>query len=74
MFVEPTNLVRRSAGLSSDFTLCIVVILLLTSCCVKRCRSSMCFAFFDEPSLIAIDFAALLSVCILMLVRTSMLP
>ena len=31
----------------------------------------MCFAFFDVPSLIAIDFAALLSVCTLMLVRTS---
>ena len=31
----------------------------------------MCFAFFDVPSLISIDFAALLSVCILMLVRTS---
>ena len=31
----------------------------------------MCFAFFDVPSLIATDFAALLSVCILMLVRTS---
>ena len=31
----------------------------------------MCFSFFDVPSLIAIDFAALLSVCILMLVHTS---
>ena len=31
----------------------------------------MCFAFFDAPSLIDIDFAALLSVCILMLMRTS---
>ena len=31
----------------------------------------MRFAFFDAPSLIAIDFAALLSVCVLMLVRTS---
>ena len=68
---QPTNLVGRSAGLSSDFTLCIVMILLLASCCMKKCGSSMCFAFFDVPSLIAIDFAALLSVCILMLVRTS---
>ena len=31
----------------------------------------MRFAFFDVPSLIAIDFAALLSVCVLALVRTS---
>ena len=31
----------------------------------------MCFAFFDVPSLIAMDFAELLFVCILMLVRTS---
>ena len=31
----------------------------------------MCFAFFDVPSLIAIDFAALLSVCILMLVTSN---
>ena len=66
-----TNLVSMSAGFSSDLTLCVVMILLLTSCCMKRCRSSMCFAFFDVPSLIAIDFTALLSVCILMLVRTS---
>ena len=52
-----------SAGLSSGFALRIVVSLLLTSCCMKRCRNA--------PSLIAIDFAALLSVYILMLVRTS---
>ena len=66
-----TNFVSRSDGLSSDLTLCIEMILLLTSCCMKRCRSSMCFAFFDVPSLIDIDFSALLSVCILMLMRTS---
>ena len=61
----------KSAGLSSDLTLRSVMTLLLTSSCVKRCRSSMRFAFFDAPSLPAIEFAALLSVCILMLARTS---
>ena len=58
-----TNLVSMSAGFSSDLTLCVVMILLLTSCCVKGCRSSTCFAFFAVPSLIAIDVAALLFVC-----------
>ena len=60
--VTADNLVSVSAGFSSDLTLRVAMILLLTSCCVKRCRSSMCFAFFDVPSLIAIGFAALLSV------------
>ena len=69
--LQPTNLVRMLADSSSDFTLRVVMILLLTSCCMKRCRSSTCFAFFDVPSLVAIDFAALLSLCVLMLMRTS---
>ena len=69
--LQLTNFVSKSAGLSSDFTLRVVMMLLLTSCCMKRCRGSMCFAFFDVPSLIALDFAELLSVCILMLVRAS---
>ena len=34
----------------------------------------MRFAFFDVLSLIVIDLAALLSACVLMLVRTSILP
>ena len=66
-----TNFVSKPARLSSDFTLRIVMVLLLTSCCMKRCRGSTCFAFFDAPSLVAMGFAELLSVCVLMLVRTS---
>ena len=49
--LQPTNFVSMSAGLSSGFTVRIAMFLLLTSCCMKQCRSSMCFAFFDVPSL-----------------------
>ena len=70
MSVE-TNFVSMYEGLCSDLILHIVVILFLTSCCMKRYRSSMCFAFFDVPSLMAIDLAELLSVCILTLVFVS---
>ena len=31
------------AGLPSDFTFCLVMILILASCCTQRCRRSMCF-------------------------------
>ena len=60
-----TPLVRMSAGLCSDLILRIEVSPCFTSCCTKRCFNSMCFAFFDVPSLIVMDFAALLSVYIL---------
>ena len=66
-----TPLVRMSAGLCSDLILCIEISPCFTSCCTKRCFSSMCFAFFDVPSLIVMDFAALLSVCIFTFVLMS---
>ena len=66
-----TNFVSKFVGLSLDLILCIEMVLFLTSCYMKRYRSSMCFAFFDIPSLVVIDFVELLFICILVLIHTS---
>ena len=51
-----TYLVKISAGFASVFILMILTMSLSTNCCMKRCFSSMCLAFFDEPILVAILF------------------
>ena len=49
-----TYLVRMSAGFATVLTLMILTVSLSTNCWMKRCFSSICFAFFDDPILVAI--------------------
>ena len=49
---------RMSALFSSVLILQICRMFDCTSCCMKRYLSSMCFAFFELPILVAIDFPA----------------
>ena len=58
--------VSMSAGLSCVLILCIDSTPLCTSCCMKRYFTSMCFAFFDEPILVAMLLPLVLSVCMRM--------
>ena len=55
-----------SAGLSCVLILWIDSIPLCTSCCMNRYFRSICFAFFDEPILVAMLFPLVLSVCMRM--------
>ena len=56
-----------SAGLSCVLILWIDRMLLCTSCCMNRHFKSICFAFFDDPILVAMLFPLVLSVCMRML-------
>ena len=49
---------RMSALFSSVLILQICRMLDCASCCMKRCLSSMCFAFFELPILVVMDFPA----------------
>ena len=55
-----------SAGLSCVLILWIDGIPLCTSCCMNRYFRSMCFAFLDDPILVAMLFPLVLSVCMRM--------
>ena len=62
-----TYLVKMSAGFTIVLILMILTTSLSTSCCKNRCLSSMCFAFFDDPILVAMLLPLEESVWILML-------
>ena len=62
-----TYLVKMSAGFTSVLILMILTTSFSTSCCINRCLSSMCFAFFDDPILVAMLLPLDESVWILML-------
>ena len=51
-----TYLVNMSAGLSFAWILMILTMSCEISCCMNRCLMSMCFAFLDEPILVAMLF------------------
>ena len=59
-----TYFVNMSAMLSKVRILCTDSMPLCTSCCMKRYFKSMCFAFFDDPILVAMLFPLVESVCI----------
>ena len=60
-----TYFVNMSAMLSKVPILCTVRVPLCTSCCMKRYFKSMCFAFFDDPILVAMLLPLVESVWIL---------
>ena len=59
-----TYLVNMSAMLSKVPILCTDSMPLCTNCCMKRYFKSMCFAFFDDPILVAMLFPLVESVWI----------